>query len=143
MVCKYYGDCEHQSEWCKSDSMLVKCNYGLNRLYDEQIIKIADLEDENKKLKQQLEAEKNKHIKIQYKCHEYTISEFCNRMDKLERLMKLSAEELMPDICDYCVNDGSKRCVEESAEEGCGNMACQFAYWRYYDEVKELLKDEK
>ena len=59
---------------------------------------------------------------------------------ELKRLLKLAAAECVPDICDYCIYDGSKRCVEENAELECGNMACQFAYWRHYDELKGLLE---
>ena len=61
---------------------------------------------------------------------------------ELKRLLKLAAKELTPDICDYCIYNGSKHCEEENAELECGNMACQFAYWRHYDEVKGLISDE-
>lgn len=54
MACKYYGNCEHQSGWCQSDSMLIKCTYGLNNLCSEQILKIVRLEDENAELKRLL-----------------------------------------------------------------------------------------
>lgn len=60
---------------------------------------------------------------------------------ELKRLLKLAAKELTPDICDYCIYNGSKHCEEENAELECGNMACQFAYWRHYDEVKGLIKN--
>ena len=61
---------------------------------------------------------------------------------ELKRLLKLAAKELTPDICDYCIYNGSKHCEEENAELECGNMACQFAYWRHYDEVKGMISDE-
>lgn len=61
---------------------------------------------------------------------------------ELKRLLKLAVEELVPDICDYCVFDGSKQCEEENAMLGCGNTACQFVYWRHYDEVKGLIENE-
>ena len=54
MACKYYGNCEHQSGWCQSDSMLIKCTYGLNNLCSERIQKIVRLEEENKELKRLL-----------------------------------------------------------------------------------------
>lgn len=54
MACKYYGNCEHQSGWCQSDSMLIKCTYGLNNLCSERIQKIVKLEEENKELKRLL-----------------------------------------------------------------------------------------
>lgn len=60
---------------------------------------------------------------------------------ELKRLLKLAVEELVPDICDYCVFDGSKQCEEENAMLGCGNTACQFVYWRHYDEVKGLIEN--
>ena len=80
-----------------------------------------------------------------YVCHhcdhkdEYII-ELEEENAELKRLLKLAATELTPDICDYCIYNGSKRCVEENAELECGNMACQFAYWRHYDELKGLLE---
>lgn len=55
MACKYYGSCKHQSGWCKSDSMLIKCVYGLNEQCTEQSWKIEALETENKELKRLLE----------------------------------------------------------------------------------------
>lgn len=61
---------------------------------------------------------------------------------ELKRLLKLAAAELTPDICDYCVNNGSKRCKEASIAEGCGNMACQFVYWRHYNEAKGLIESD-
>ncbi len=62
---------------------------------------------------------------------------------ELRRLLKLAAAELTPDICDYCIYNGSKSCEEENIALGCGNTACQFAYWRHYDEVKGLIADER
>lgn len=61
---------------------------------------------------------------------------------ELKRLLKLAAKELTPDICDYCIYNGSKHCEEENAELECGNMACQFAYWRHYDEVRGMIDSE-
>lgn len=101
---------------------------------------------ENSDLIQQLEAEKNKHIKIQYKYHEYTISQLCRRMDKLEHLLKLAVDDIeglfvacdseynmhnkltVPGNCKYCKN---------YSENGCVNDA--ICKWRYADEAKELI----
>ncbi len=41
MPCKFFDSCPHKSGRCNSDYALMKCNYGLNRLCDERIIKIA------------------------------------------------------------------------------------------------------
>lgn len=59
---------------------------------------------------------------------------------ELKRLLKLAAAECVPDICDYCIYNGSKHCEEDNAALECGNMACQFAYWRHYDELNGLLE---
>ena len=143
MACKYYGDCEHQSGWCKSDSILVKCNYGLNRLCDEQIIKIADLEDENKKLKQQLEA---KNIELAGKLTDKEVFQYgCmlgdahKKISELKRLLKLAVEDLhyytdennIHFLCDICCKNPVD-CAEKDE--------CYFE-WEHADEVKELLND--
>ena len=60
---------------------------------------------------------------------------------ELKRLLKLAAAELTPDICDYCIYNGEKACEEANIAEGCGNTACQFAYWRHYDELEGLIED--
>ena len=141
MVCKYYGDCEHQSGWCKSDSMLVKCNYGLNRLYDEQIIKIADLEDENKKLKQQLEA---KNIELAGKLTDKEVFQYgCmlgdahKKISELKRLLKLAVDDIARYCCDVC-----KYRNIDAYLPPCDNCFCEDAFkWRCADEVKELLED--
>lgn len=61
---------------------------------------------------------------------------------ELKRLLKLAAKELMPDICDYCIYNSLKHCKEENAALACGNTACQFSYWRHYDEVRRMIDDE-
>lgn len=46
---------------------------------------LQTLREGSSNLKQQIEIEKNKHVKIQYKNHEYTISQICSKLDELER----------------------------------------------------------
>ncbi len=55
MACKYFGSCKHQSGWCKSESALIRCVYGLNEQCTGQSWKIEALEAENKELKRLLE----------------------------------------------------------------------------------------
>lgn len=141
MACKYYEDCEHQSGWCKSGSMLVKCNYGLNRLYDEQIIKIADLEDENKKLKQQLEAENIELAErltdeevFQYGC---MLGDAHKKISELKRLLKFAVGDIARYCCDVC-----KYRNIDAYLYPCNDCFCVDAFkWRFADEVKELLED--
>lgn len=43
MPCKFFNSCPHRSGWCNSDYTLMKCNYGLNRLCDEKIMKMQEM----------------------------------------------------------------------------------------------------
>ena len=54
MQCKYYGNCKHQNESCKSNTALFKCVYGLNEYCTEKAWEIDALREENKELKRML-----------------------------------------------------------------------------------------
>ena len=54
MQCKYYGNCKHQNESCKSNTALLKCVYGLNEYCTEKAWEIDALREENKELKRLL-----------------------------------------------------------------------------------------
>ena len=104
MACKYYGNCEHQSGWCQSDSMLIKCTYGLNNLCSERILKIVRLEDENAELKRllRLAVEDMKNVSddnccyhciygnpITRHCKEYKGNRNCYKWQHADEAMKL------------------------------------------------------
>lgn len=108
MACKYYGNCEHQSGWCQSDSMLIKCTYGLNNLCSERIQKIVRLEEENKELKRllRLAVEDIKKVSddnccyhciygnpITRRCEEYKGNENCYKWQHAEEAMKLLGDD--------------------------------------------------
>lgn len=62
--------------------------YGINKYYEgvEKGLELAESLFECSACEK--EESETTHIKIQYKDHEYSISEFCQRMEELEQLVK-------------------------------------------------------
>lgn len=62
--------------------------YGINKYYEgvEKGLELAESLFECSAYEK--EESETTHIKIQYKDHEYSISEFCQRMEELEQLVK-------------------------------------------------------
>lgn len=108
MPCKYYGNCKHQNESCKSYYALIKCVYGLNEYCTEQTWELDALREENKELKRllRLAVEDIKKVSddnccyhciygnpITRHCEEYRGDENCYKWQHAEEAMKLLGDE--------------------------------------------------
>ena len=71
MQCKYYGNCKHQNESCKSNTALLKCVYGLNEYCTEKAWEIDALREENKELKRMLKMAVEDFSRIDGVCGDY------------------------------------------------------------------------
>lgn len=85
------------------------------------------------------EISKHTHIKIQYKYREYTVSEFCERMERLERLLKLAVDDF-----DFIYQEHScasiKDCLSDCPYSSGAN--CCKGEWKHADEAKGLIESD-
>lgn len=51
MACKYYGNCERQTGWCRTNTVLATCVWGLRRAYEEKKAENIQLQQDNDKLR--------------------------------------------------------------------------------------------
>ncbi|MGN1086142.1 MAG: hypothetical protein ACI4Q5_03820 [Porcipelethomonas sp.] len=144
MACRYYGNCEHQSGWCQSDRILIKCVYGLNKLCREHTQKIVKLEEENEELKQ-LRADYEKQKSINYEWVEEN-QELVKENAELKRLLRLAVDEitkqkLYADFGIMCRSALCKSCKTRSIT----NRVCQVCNYEYEhaEEVMKLIGDDE
>lgn len=95
-----------------------------------------------KELKEQLEAEKNKVVKIQYDCEEMTIKQICDRLRYAEQKLEEVTEERDAAILDmealmWHSGDGCEICQHKIVEQrhpytrlGCKLVGCCQPKWK-------------
>ena len=114
MPCKFFNSCPHKSGWCNSDYTFRKCNYGLNRLCDEKIMKIDALQHENAELKRLLK------LAVEGMTNEI-ICKIATHYGAEHQILKTIEEcgELQTAIIKYCFapSDTAKQTLEHLVEE--------------------------
>lgn len=114
MQCKYYGNCKHKNESCKSNTALLKCVYGLNECCTEKVWENDALREENKELKRMLEF----------------------AVDQLEEFMNSLCESTDRDSvyspCTYCLNEYC--CTDDDYRGVC---------WMYKSKAMKLIGGEE
>ena len=104
MQCKYYGNCKHQNESCKSNTALLKCVYGLNEYCTEKSWENEVLKEENDTLKTEIMAVKSGSDVLK-------ICKLEEENKELKKLLKLAVEDIgKHSFCSMCenLNDNSK-----------------------------------
>ena len=117
MQCKYYGNCKHQNESCKSNTALLKCVYGFNEYCTEKAWENEVLKEENKELKRLLKLAVEDFERFRCLMSSTVNKDFC------ETALEYHCNPY--DLCNSCPLSGSAKCK-----------------WRYADEAMKLIGDE-
>lgn len=144
MQCKYYGNCKHQNESCKSNTALLKCVYGLNEYCTEKSWENEVLKEENDTLKTEIMAVKSGSDVLK-------ICKLEEENKELKKLLKLAVEDFERFRClmsstvnkDFCETALEYHCNPYDLCNSCSLSGSAKCKWRYADEAMKLIGDEE